>query len=63
MLANPLEIMNLLLVLHNIFGRKSASGMVRAWIGPLPMFFATTAEAAEVISYPIPLNYNFYMLD
>lgn len=55
--------MNLILVLHNIFGRKSASGMVRAWIGPLPMFFATTAEAAEVISHPIlPLSYNFYML-
>ncbi|XP_046463650.1 cytochrome P450 4c3-like [Daphnia pulex] len=45
----PDEIMNLLLVLHNIFGRKSASGMVRSWIGPLPMFFATTAEAAEVV--------------
>lgn len=40
--------MNLLLLLHVVFGRLSPSGIIRAWIGPLPMFFATTAEAVEV---------------
>nr|CAH0113238.1 unnamed protein product [Daphnia galeata] len=48
-LVPPEEIMTLLLLLHTVFGRKSASGMVRSWIGPLPMFFATTAEATEAV--------------
>lgn len=45
----PEEIMNLLLLLHVVFGRLSPSGIIRAWIGPLPMFFATTAEAVEAV--------------
>ncbi|XP_057365883.1 cytochrome P450 4c3-like [Daphnia carinata] len=45
----PEEIMNLLLLLHVVFGRISPSGIIRAWIGPLPMFFATTAEAVEAV--------------
>ncbi len=40
--------MPLLLALHTVWGRK-VGGIVRAWIGPIPMFFATTAESTEVI--------------
>lgn len=44
--------MNITLALLMIWGRNVA-GLMRVWIGPIPFFFATTAEAAEVLDVEI----------